>query len=328
VSSFQNDKFIPDSLFREITEIRVHRPGYIPGTAKIRKRREFFAPDGKLNIVAADHPARGSVSVGDSPFMMADRHGLLARLVCTLRSKWVDGVLGSMDILEELLVLHGLMNENGNGFLDGKLLIASLNRGGLPGAVWELDDPITGTDAQTCIEYGIDAVKMLLRVDLSSKDSLKTIEYCVKGVSEMNAANFPVFLEPLPVVKRNQTYAVIKEPDPLIRLIGMTSALGTSSRNIWLKIPYTIEFNRVAASTTLPIVILGGDRNTGLMHILDDLQQALLSGHQIRGTMFGRNVLYPEKADPFHVVDAIGRLVHNESDFVDSIESLRKVLKS
>jgi len=312
MKSFNKENIIPHSLFQQITSVRVEQPNFALNTAKKRKRRQTFVPDGKLNIVAADHPARGSVSVGNEPFAMADRHGLLARLISTLKSPWVDGVLGSMDILEELLILHGLMNESENGFLDDKLLITSLNRGGLPGAAWELNDPITGTDGKTCKEFGIDAAKMLLRVDLTEYDSLKTIKYCAQGVREMNEFQLPIFLEPLPVKKKGNNYIVVKEPESMIKLISVTSALGDSSRNIWLKIPYTEQFKTVAASTTLPIVILGGDRNSPLKDVLNNLKLALDSGHQVRGAMFGRNVLYPKHQNPRSVAESIGKLIHNE----------------
>ena len=315
MNSFKKTDIIEESLFRNITGIRVHNASYIRQAAGQRKRRNEFVPSGKINIVAADHPARGSLSVGEESYAMADRHDLLARLVSTLRSEWVDGVLGSMDILEDLLILHGMMSKNGNGFLDEKLLITSLNRGGLPGSAWELDDPITGTDAKTCLELGIDAAKMLLRVDFTAKESLKTIQYCAEGVRDMNARNLPVILEPLPVVKHQDNYIVIKKADPLIKLIGVASALGDSSRNIWLKIPCTEDFERVVASTTLPIVILGGDRDTGLESLLTDLKTALNAGHQVRGAMYGRNVLYPVNASPAEVAGVIGKLVHENVEF-------------
>ncbi|CAN5207501.1 hypothetical protein BH23BAC3_BH23BAC3_27620 [soil metagenome] len=327
MSRYQKENIISEKLFSRITDVRVDQPKYVLEVAGMRKRRKQFVPAGKMNIVAADHPARGSVSVGEEPFAMADRHDLLARLVYTLQSEWVDGVLGSMDILEELLILHGLMNKEGGGFLDGKLLITSLNRGGLPSAAWELDDPITGADAKTCIKFGIDAAKMLLRVDFTSNESLKTIKYCAEGVRDMNSQNLPIILEPLPVVKHQNSFKVIKEGDPLIKLIGVTSALGDSSRNIWLKIPLTNDFERVVASTTLPIVILGGDRNTEITDLLTGLSDALSSGHQVRGVMYGRNVLYPKKADPKQVATVIGKLVHGESDPQGSIEKLKTEIK-
>jgi len=326
MNQFQKENIVSAAHFRKITDIRVSHPGKILDAAHKRKRRNKFVPDGKMNIVAADHPARGSVSVGNETCAMADRHDLLSRLVYTLQSEWVDGVLASMDILEELLVLHDLMSQEGNAFLDEKIMITSLNRGGLPGAAWELNDPITGTNAKTCAEYGIDAAKMLLRVDFSTKDSLKTIQYCVEGVRDMNSRNLPIILEPLPVEKHQDNYKVIKEADPLIKLIGVTSALGDSSRNIWLKIPYTDDFERVVASTTLPIVILGGDRNSGLMDHLAGILDALSAGHQVRGVMYGRNVLYPTNADPQQVAASIGKLVHGKLYPQGSLENLKKEL--
>ena len=51
----------------------------------------------------------------------------------------VDGVLGSPDVLEELALL---------GALDGKLAFGTMNRGGIMGARWELDDRMTAYDAE------------------------------------------------------------------------------------------------------------------------------------------------------------------------------------
>ena len=50
----------------------------------------------------------------------------------------MDGVLGTADVLEDLLLL---------GALDGKIVIGSMNRGGLAGTVFEIDDRFTGYDA-------------------------------------------------------------------------------------------------------------------------------------------------------------------------------------
>ena len=52
----------------------------------------------------------------------------------------VTGVLGTADILEDLLLL---------GALDGKAVFGSMNRGGLAGAAFEIDDRFTGYDADT-----------------------------------------------------------------------------------------------------------------------------------------------------------------------------------
>ena len=69
---------------------------------------------------------------------MADRRSLLARLVEALQHPDVDGVLGTPDVVEELLLL---------GALEDKVVIGSMNRGGLDGATWTMDDRFTGYDA-------------------------------------------------------------------------------------------------------------------------------------------------------------------------------------
>lgn len=310
MNSFQKDNIISKDLFEKVTEKRLNDPTFSLKIAEQRQRREGFVGSSSINIVACDHPARGSLSAGGDPLAMADRHDLVARLTQILQSDWVDGVLGSMDILEELLILHGLKRETGEGFLDNKLLISSFNRGGLQGSAWELDDPITGPNANTCVQYGIDATKMLLRVNFDDEHSLKTIQYCAEGIRDMNTINRPIFIEPLPVIRSESGYKVDADPEKLIQLISISAALGDSSRNIWLKIPYTEKFDHVVASTTLPIVILGGGKSHSKEEFLNHIQQAMDSGHQVRGTMIGRNMLYPKDASPFEMAELIGKTVH------------------
>ena len=64
---------------------------------------------------------------------MADRAGLLERLCVALGGPGVDGVFGTADVLEDLLLL---------GALEGKVVIGSMNRGGLAETVFEIDDPV------------------------------------------------------------------------------------------------------------------------------------------------------------------------------------------
>lgn len=322
MKDFQKEKIISKELYSKITDIRIGDPDIITQIAQKRKQRKKIAPSGNLNIVAADHPARGSIAVGDDPFAMADRHDLLARLVYVLQSDWIDGVLGSMDLLEELLVLHDLMGKSGAGLLDEKVMIASLNRGGHPGMAWELNDPITGTDAETCQHMNLDAAKMLLRIDSESRDSLETLLACVHGVKEMSSKKLPVFLEPLPVKKENNQYMVIKDPGLLAKLVSVTTALGNTSKYIWLKLPFTENFEKVVKATTLPIMILGGGKSSDIKEVLTDLDAALNSGHQVRGAMFGRNLLFPDAVDSRSLADAIGQLVHREKDLSEVLNEL------
>src|SRR6266540_2822389 len=183
MEGFLDEKFLPASVLAKITEVRLADPERSLRTARARKRRSRLMSDGKLNILAADHPARRVTKVGDDPLRMADRHSYLARIVRVLQSDVVDGVMGTMDVLEDLLILHDLILEAGGpGLLDDRLLIVSLNRGGLAGASWEMDDPITGPSPATCAALKLDGAKLLMRLCDDEISSLNTMLYCSRVV--------------------------------------------------------------------------------------------------------------------------------------------------
>src|SRR6266545_3045713 len=112
MEGFLDEKFLPASVLAKITEVRLADPERSLRTARARKRRSTLTPDGRLNILAADHPARRVTKVGDDPLRMADRHSYLARIVRVLQSDVVDGVMATMDVLEDLLILHHLKYTN------------------------------------------------------------------------------------------------------------------------------------------------------------------------------------------------------------------------
>ena len=312
MQAFLERDFLPASVLARINEMRVTDPECAARSANTRKRRRNLTPDGKLNILAADHPARRVTKVGDDPVRMADRHGYLARIVRVLQSEVVDGVMATMDVLEDLLILHHLLVEAGGpAFLDDRLLIASLNRGGLAGTRWEMDDPVTGASPATCAALKLDGAKLLLRICDEETESLNTIRYCSRVITEMNALGLPTFLEPLPVVKENNNYKVIKNSAALAKIVGVGSALGDSSRYLWLKLPYCENYEVVARATTLPILLLGGESVGDATPLLREIAAGLEAGSNVRGALVGRNVLYPGDEDPFVVAQAAGSIIHN-----------------
>src|SRR6266487_3606011 len=310
--AFVDDEFLPASALAKITAVRLADPEVSLRAAKMRKRRSTLTPDGRLNILAADHPARRVTKVGDDLLKMADRHGYLARIVRVLQSDVVDGVMATMDILEDLLILHHLILEAGGpGLLDDRLLIASLNRGGLAGAGWEMDDPITGASPAICAGLKLDGAKLLLRICDEDTNSLNTMLYCARAITEMNALGLPTFLEPLPVVKNNDGYKVVKTAEALARIVGVASALGDSSRCLWLKLPYCENYEVVARATTLPILLLGGESVGDATPLLREIAAGLSAGSNVRGALVGRNVLYPGAEDPLVVAQAAGSIIHH-----------------
>ncbi|MBV9207053.1 MAG: deoxyribose-phosphate aldolase, partial [Actinobacteria bacterium] len=160
---------------RYILEVRTRRPEAIAEAAARRRRRPNLLGDvGQLFIIAADHPARGALRVGDRPMAMADRADLLERLSLALSRPGVDGVLGTADIVEDLLLL---------GALEGKVVIGSMNRGGLAGTVFEIDDRFTGYDPATIARMGFDGGKMLFRIDPDDPATIITMQSCAQAVS-------------------------------------------------------------------------------------------------------------------------------------------------
>ncbi len=312
MQAFLEQEFLPASALAKITEVRLADPECPARAAKTRKRRATLTPDGRLNILAADHPARRVTKVGDDPLGMADRHAYLARIVRVLQSETVDGVMATMDVLEDLLILHHLILEAGGAaLLDNRLLIASLNRGGLAGASWEMDDPITGTSPAICAAMNLDGAKLLLRICDEEAGSLNTMLYCARAITEMNALGLPTFLEPLPVVKNNGGYRVVKTAEALAKIVGVASALGDSSRHLWLKLPYCENYEVVARSTTLPILLLGGESIGDATPLLREIAAGLTAGANVRGALVGRNVLFPGAEDPLGVAQAAGSIIHH-----------------
>lgn len=308
---FSSRQFLSDQLLANLTETRVRDPEFARRSAADRVRRDCLAPDGKLNLLAADHPARNVTKVGADPLAMADRRDYLARILRVLCADQVDGVMATMDVLEDLLLIDGLLRSAGErALLDGKLIIVSLNRGGLAGSSWELDDPITGPTAAVAKAWRMDGVKLLMRVDERDPASLKTILACAQAISESNAQSVPIFLEPLPVTRTDNGYAVVKTPEALARLAGVASALGNSSRYLWLKLPYCENYQTVVRATTLPILLLGGESAGDPAPFLRQLVSAMAAGSNVRGALVGRNVLYPGDEDPLAMAEAAGGIVH------------------
>jgi len=320
---FNASDLLPDAVMARLTATRIADPEYAFRAAQQRQRRDLLAPSGRLNILAADHPARGVIKVGNDPLAMADRRDYLARILRVLSEPGVDGVMATMDILEELLILDGILRDNGSASpLSQKLLIGSLNRGGLAGSAWELDDPVTGPSPATCAAWRLDGAKLLLRIAPEAPDSLKTMLASAHAICECNALRLPMFLEPLPVARSDSGWSVKKDPQSLARIAGVASALGDSSRYLWLKLPYCAGFETVARSTSLPILLLGGESAGNPAPFLTELASALRSGSNVRGALVGRNVLYPGDGDPLAMAHAVSGVVHQDWSVDRAIESL------
>jgi hypothetical protein len=276
-----------------ILETRARTPLAVAQAAAQRKRRPWLGPSGRLMIIAADHPARGSLGAGGRPLAMANRFDLLDRILVALGRPGVDGVLATADVIEDLLLL---------GALEGKLAIGSMNRGGITGAAFEIDDRFTGYRAAAIASAGLDGGKMLLRMDMADPATAGTLAACADAVSELAALGVPAMIEPFIALREGDRTRNDLTPDAVIRSIAIASGLGVTSAYTWLKIPVVEDMARVAEASTLPTVLLGGDSGEAPDQMFARWQQALALPN-VRGLAVGRNILYPPDDDVAAAVD-------------------------
>lgn len=288
----------------ELVRVRARHPEAIAEAAARRARRPLLGDSGRLMIIAADHPARGALSVGGDRLAMANRGDLLERLCLALSRPRVDGVLATADILEDLLLL---------GALDGKVVMGSMNRGGLAGASFELDDRFTGYRAEDIDRLGFDAGKLLLRVDHDDRGSLDTLHSSARAIDAMAARKLPVFVEPFLCRRapdggppRNDLSA-----EAVTTSIAIASGLAGTSAYTWLKVPVTEnpdDMARVMETSTLPAVLLGGDLGDDGDAAYEKWRGALQLP-TVHGLVAGRTLLYPADGDVAGAVDtAVGLL--------------------
>ncbi|MEL6891248.1 MAG: hypothetical protein AAFP84_06620 [Actinomycetota bacterium] len=295
---------ISDERWAELLETRATRPEAVAAAFAARSSRPVLADDGATFIIAIDHPARGMVGVAGQPFVMADRRDVLERTLVALADPGVDGVMATPDVLDELALL---------GALDGKVAIGSINRGGLVGSAWELDDQVTAHTVPAIVDQGLDGGKMLLRVDVLDRDSKATIEACARWITELAEQRLMAMLEPLPYTRRDGRAVLDTNDDALVRCVGIASGLGASSAYTWLKLPATSQVERVMAATTLPALILGGAPGPDPDTAFDEWRRAMAVPN-VRGLVVGRSLLYPRDGDVATAVRTAARIVHPSLD--------------
>jgi hypothetical protein len=287
---------LSDEQLQAIVETRARRPSAIADAAAARRRpASALDADGTTMIIAADHPARGFLGAGRRAMAMADRSEVLDRLCLALSRPGVDGVLGTPDILEDLLLL---------GALDDKVVFGSMNRGGLSGASWEIDDRFTAYDAASIAAMGFEGGKMLTRIDLGDPATAPTVEACAHAVSDLASRSLIAMVEPF-MAHREDTGRLRVEltTEAAIRASAIAASLGTTSAYTWLKVPVVPEMERVAAATTLPTLLLGGEVADDQDAVLESWRVALRAPNVV-GLVVGRSLLYPPDDDVAGAVDA------------------------
>lgn len=280
-------------LTDRIVEIRARAPERIARALADRPRGSLPEGDGGLMIIACDHPARGALAAGGRAMAMASREDVLSRCVTALGRPGVNGFLGTADLIEDLALL---------GALDGKLVYGSMNRGGLAGATFEMDDRFTGYDARGIVDAGLDGGKMLLRIDYEDPRTADTLAACAAAVDDLAERGLMAMVEPFICRRRDGRVVNDLSADAVIASMAIASGLGRTSARTWLKLPAVADMERVMEASTLPALILGGA-------VSEDADAARASWARalalptVRGLVIGRSLLFPPDDDVAGAVD-------------------------
>jgi len=282
-----------DEIVRHVTGIRATRPQTIGEALERRRRRPLLNDAGTLFVIAADHTARGILKAGGDPLAMADRGELLRRLMIALSRPGVDGLLATPDVIDDLALV---------GALDDKVVFGTMNRGGLGGATFEMDDRFTAYTVDTIAAAGLDGGKMMVRIHDDDRGTLETLTACADAISHLAERRLPAMVE---------VFASTDDPDALMRAIAIASGLGATSAYTWLKLPVVRDMRRVLSATTLPTVLLGGD--PAPESDMADRWADVMAAPQVRGLAVGRTLLYPRDGDVAGAVDAAAAVLARRS---------------
>lgn len=278
-----------------LTRVRATDPDAMAQAAQNRPRPSGLSgPTGRLMVIAADHPARGALRAGEARMAMGDRAELLRRLVVALDRPGVNGFLGTADLVEDLLLL---------GALDDKVVFGSMNRGGLAGTAFEIDDRFTAYDAASIERTGLQGGKMLLRIDPDDHATAPTLEGCARAVDALAARGLVAMVEPFITRRHDGRVRNDLSPDAVMRAMAVASGLGATSAYTWLKVPVVDDMERVLAVSTLPTLLLGGEVTDDQDGTFARWKEAL-AAPVVQGLVAGRSLLYPHDGDVAKAVDS------------------------
>jgi DhnA family fructose-bisphosphate aldolase class Ia len=242
-------------------------------------------------ILAADHRPRGVVTIeAYRPY--------LAALTASLPA--CDGILASAKPLADL-ARSGAIGPAQRTYL-------SINRTGLAGSVFELDDRLVTTVARAAAD-GWTGIKHMTRIDLSDPRTAPALELLGTVIDEARSAGIEALIESLSWYKG----AMARDTDSIVLAAVIAHDMGAPL----LKVPVPdvpagrprIEaVARVVGSVGVPVLFLGGPRGgADRQAVLDEVADAMAGG--AAGMAIGRVVF--EDPEPEKMAEMVAELVHD-----------------
>jgi len=241
-------------------------------------------------ILAADHRARGVVTIENyRAYVKALVHALPA----------CDGILATAQPLADLA--------DGGHLTPRHRTYLSLNRTGLAGSVFELDDRLVASVPRAAAD-GWTGVKHMTRIDMEDPVTASALELLGQVLEQARDAGLEALVEPL-VWHEGR---VRRETDAVVLAAVIAHDIGAPV----IKVPVPAAnpgadrqraVARVVASVSVPVLFLGGPRTeAGRDRVLDEVRDVMEGGGA--GMAMGRT-LYQDP-DPAEVAGLVDALVH------------------
>ncbi len=245
---------------------------------------------GPVLILAADHRARGVMTVeAYRPY--------LAALTAALPA--CDGILASAQPLRDLAA-SGVVGPHHRTYL-------SINRTGLAGSAFELDDRLV-TSVERAVAEGWTGIKHMTRIDLADPLTASALERLGRVLDDARCAGIEALIEPLSW----RDGAVARDTDAIVLAAVIAHDMGAPV----LKVPVPdaapgreriAAVARVVDSVGAPVLFLGGPRGgADRQVVLDEVSDAMAGG--AAGMAIGRVVF--EDPEPQTMAALVADVVH------------------
>jgi len=241
-------------------------------------------------ILAADHRARGVVTMEN----YREHVDALARALPAC-----DGILATAQPLADL-VQGGHVTASQRTYL-------SLNRTGLAGSAFELDDRLVASVPRAASD-GWTGIKHMTRIDMADPITSSALELLGQVLEQSRAAGLDALIEPL--VWRDGRVA--RDTDSIVFAAVITHDMGAPI----IKVPIPAvapgaerqrAVARVVASVGVPVLFLGGPIGTaGRPPVLGEVRDVMEGGGS--GMAMGRT-LYQDP-DPAEMAGLVAALIH------------------
>jgi DhnA family fructose-bisphosphate aldolase class Ia len=268
---------------------RLFGRGDEPHTPRPWPTGDVFGADGRAVVLAADHRARGIITVERyADFVTA----LLAA------APYCDAVMATAQPLEDLRATGSLRPDQAT--------LLCLNRTGLAGSAFELDDRLIATCERAARE-GYAGIKLMTRIDPTDPHGADALELLGAVLEEARDLGLAALIEPLTWTDGR----IDRTPDGVVRAAVIAHDMGAPLHKV--PVPEAtagserIEaVRRVVESVGVPVLFLGGPHTGDRAATLSELADAMAAG--AAGVAIGRTV-YQDR-DPGFMARLVQNLVH------------------